>query len=320
MLLLLNLAAIAAAAPPVATSAKARSKVAAYFSDDDYPAEAIRMEEQGTVGFRLSVSAKGAVTSCTVTASSGSAILDSTTCRLMSERATFTPARNARGKAVPDSVQARILWALPPPQEDPEPINIGESLRSITNVWEVTADGRQRSCRREQTYEGGERLDVPDCSELNRSFVTAAAAFLKARPEEILTVSLENRWTLDPARPFPAVPEHRGQVLVRGEGDYRLNEDLTVGQCLSGSFSARFTWRPEPCFRKAFSDYVPAGTERVRMEVQWVVSRGPDLRRPAQLPQFTPAGGKPTPVTLQSRPPKSEPSQAEPLKEGASPR
>jgi TonB family protein len=295
--------------PPGAVPAKARANLAVLLSDDDYPAEAIRKGEQGTVGFRLAVSPEGLVTDCSVIASSGSAILDGQTCRLMSERARFTPARDVRGGAAADTVQARIRWILPEPPAGT--IQLGPSLRSITNVWEVTADGRERNCRRAYRFEGGERIDVPECLALDRAFVAAAAAFLQARPEEVLTARLENRWTIDAVLPFAAVPADRGQLLVRGEGDYRLNDDLSVRDCMEGSFSARFSWKPAPCFRKSFADHVPAGTGRVRMEVQWVVSRGPDIDRPAKLPQFTGPDGKPVTITIR---------QSSPKQEGASPR
>src|SRR5688500_1715134 len=94
--------------PPV----RARASLGSLISNDDYPAEALRRDEQGTVGFRVSVGADGMVTGCTVTSSSGSAILDSTTCRLISERARFTPARDRKGRPVADGATARIVWRI----------------------------------------------------------------------------------------------------------------------------------------------------------------------------------------------------------------
>ncbi|HYD36402.1 MAG TPA: energy transducer TonB, partial [Allosphingosinicella sp.] len=55
----------------------------------------------------------GRVTDCTVTASSGSAALDSATCRLMKQRARFTPARDSDGHPTSDSVSNAIRWVLP---------------------------------------------------------------------------------------------------------------------------------------------------------------------------------------------------------------
>src|SRR6185437_10936038 len=91
--------------------------LASYFSDSDYPAEAIRRREQGVAAYVLDVDATGQVSACQITGSSGSAILDEATCRILRERARFTPARDRRGRAVPDRISARTRWVLP--EEDP---------------------------------------------------------------------------------------------------------------------------------------------------------------------------------------------------------
>jgi protein TonB len=53
------------------------------------------------------------VKECTVTSSSGSPALDSTTCKLMRQRAKFTPAKNNRGEPTGDTVTNAIRWVLP---------------------------------------------------------------------------------------------------------------------------------------------------------------------------------------------------------------
>jgi protein TonB len=93
--------------------ARAKANLASYVSDDDYPSSAIRNEEQGTTRFRLGVGSNGQVTECSVIGSSGSSALDSATCRLMKQRARFTPARNSSGDATSDSVTSAIRWVLP---------------------------------------------------------------------------------------------------------------------------------------------------------------------------------------------------------------
>jgi TonB family protein len=89
------------------------------FTADDYPAAALRAGQQGTVGYRLAVDRNGRVTNCVVTSSSGTWSLDSVTCRLVTERARFTPARNAKNKRVADVVHGRIQWRIP--DDDPLP-------------------------------------------------------------------------------------------------------------------------------------------------------------------------------------------------------
>jgi periplasmic protein TonB len=91
----------------------ARGDVRTIFSTDDYPAAALQRGEEGTVQAVLAVDSRGRVTKCTILRSSGSATLDSTTCRLLQKRARFTPARDADGRPVPDQFTTPpIKWQL----------------------------------------------------------------------------------------------------------------------------------------------------------------------------------------------------------------
>ena len=100
--------------PPKRTAPAERAKadLGSLIGMDDYPADALRGDEEGTVGFRLDVGPDGRVTGCAITASSGSGSLDSATCRLLTERARFTPARDSKGAAIADSLDSRILWRI----------------------------------------------------------------------------------------------------------------------------------------------------------------------------------------------------------------
>ena len=99
--------------PKKVEPAKARANLPSLFSDEDYPASAIRSGESGTTGFSLEIGPNGRVTNCTITSSSGSSSLDATTCRLLKSRARFTPARDSAGNATSDTVRSRIVWRLP---------------------------------------------------------------------------------------------------------------------------------------------------------------------------------------------------------------
>jgi protein TonB len=98
--------------PRTVEPARARANLASYVSNDDYPASALRNEEQGTTGFRLTVGPDGRVSNCVVTSSSGSSALDAATCRLMRSRARFTPARDNTGASTTDTVNSRITWRI----------------------------------------------------------------------------------------------------------------------------------------------------------------------------------------------------------------
>jgi protein TonB len=87
--------------------------IARYISIQDYPSAALLARQQGRVGVRLGVSAAGRVTDCTVTLSSGAAILDASTCRLLRSRVRFDPARDAQGAAVAGTYSTHVDWTLP---------------------------------------------------------------------------------------------------------------------------------------------------------------------------------------------------------------
>ena len=77
----------------------------------DYPAEAVRKGEEGTVRVKLRVSSEGVVTSCTVL-QSASPSLDATTCRVITERARFLPAKDEAGNPVEGDFEQAIKWVL----------------------------------------------------------------------------------------------------------------------------------------------------------------------------------------------------------------
>jgi protein TonB len=104
---------IAGCATDRSAPARPLRSLAAHFSSDDYPVAAQRAGEAGTTAFRLTVGPDGRVSSCVITASSGSSSLDSTTCRLLTARAGFVPARDRKGRPTTDSVIGRITWQFP---------------------------------------------------------------------------------------------------------------------------------------------------------------------------------------------------------------
>jgi protein TonB len=108
----------AAPAPPVPLPRttrlpQPRTPVQSLITFDDYPASALRNGEQGRVGFTLGVSADGRAEQCVITRSSGSAALDSSTCRLLRARARFTPALDSNGNPAPALAHGEVEWRLP---------------------------------------------------------------------------------------------------------------------------------------------------------------------------------------------------------------
>ena len=81
-------------------------------SGDDYPADAQRNDEQGSVRVTLAIGTDGRVTGCSVVGSSGSRSLDNATCRILRSRARFTPAKLSNGQPTTDSYSQTITWRL----------------------------------------------------------------------------------------------------------------------------------------------------------------------------------------------------------------
>lgn len=81
-------------------------------ADTDYPAEALRRGESGTVQYEVTVSATGAPRVCRVTQSSGSAALDRRTCDLVMTRSAYIAATDGGG-LVDGIAHGRISWMLP---------------------------------------------------------------------------------------------------------------------------------------------------------------------------------------------------------------
>lgn len=89
-----------------------RQPMTALITPDDYPDAAFRANEEGEVGIRLLVSAKGKASDCTVRQSSGSRILDDWGCGLLRRRSSFTPALDAAGKPTHALFDYVIVWKI----------------------------------------------------------------------------------------------------------------------------------------------------------------------------------------------------------------
>jgi TonB family protein len=87
-------------------------------SSDDYPASAIRAEASGVVAAEWEIAEDGVPEGCRIAGSSGSSVLDAATCRLITRRMTYDPARDAAGNPVRAADRMTVRWILP---EEPTP-------------------------------------------------------------------------------------------------------------------------------------------------------------------------------------------------------
>jgi protein TonB len=78
-----------------------------------YPPEALAEEVEGDTRFKVTINKKGRATSCAVTRSSGSQILDTEACRQVLTNGKFRPARDRNGRAVTGEYQSTVRWRIP---------------------------------------------------------------------------------------------------------------------------------------------------------------------------------------------------------------
>lgn len=88
--------------------------------DSDYPLEAGEQGVSGTVGVRFVVDEQGRVPRCQITRSSGSRLLDETTCRLIMQRYRFRPGHDARGRPFASTIVQNETWVVREEEEEEE--------------------------------------------------------------------------------------------------------------------------------------------------------------------------------------------------------
>jgi protein TonB len=103
-------------APPAVSHARAvqpkgQSRWAARIQEN-YPARAVRSGTEGTVGVSVTVDGEGKVSSCRVSSSSGSDVLDQAACDGMQRYARFDPALDDAGNPTSASWSTRIVYRL----------------------------------------------------------------------------------------------------------------------------------------------------------------------------------------------------------------
>jgi periplasmic protein TonB len=80
--------------------------------NSDYPRRALKDRLQGRVSVGFTVLTSGRIANCRITASSGSPLLDSTTCRLLTERLRFRPARDSSGRPTETTLYSDYTWGI----------------------------------------------------------------------------------------------------------------------------------------------------------------------------------------------------------------
>lgn len=103
--------------PPVPDSEVASPAIgqdeASWITANDYPAESVRREEEGTTRLRWTIGSDGAVRDCEVVEPSGFDRLDRAGCAALEYRGRYTPARDRQGRPVATTKTRRVVWRLP---------------------------------------------------------------------------------------------------------------------------------------------------------------------------------------------------------------
>jgi protein TonB len=251
LLLLLVAAAIAPAAEPKPTPLSPQHWV----TNADYPADAIRAGEQGTVAFKLDVSAEGRVTGCTITGSSSSRILDASTCRLVVSRGRFTPARDRSGKAIASTYNSRFRWALPQPK-------IPAAGLLVTTV-DLSPDGTVEKCSADSFGGAPTGAGAKSCQVMDLPF---QAAFLKQHAAVYRRIRFASSISVN-ERQFPVEDRGWGTLLIRSGVDVDMDHNGRPIRCTPGTLVGMKAIG-DPC--AALRRHIPASAAPDRAPAQTI--------------------------------------------------
>lgn len=172
-----------------------------WVTTEDYPARAIHDMVEGVTSAELTVDAGGFVSGCLVTKTSGSELLDQTTCSLLIARARFRPRPVAQGSG---HWTQRVRWELPKtPAVELKPT-------SFALQFDVDEEGKPSRC----TAQGNVPQPQPDgdvCDQMVRMvrFTPKSGADGKPVRRRVLqTFSLQV--TDLPSEPAPVPAAKRG--------------------------------------------------------------------------------------------------------------
>lgn len=96
----------------VATPPAPISAVAEWISTDDYPADALSRQTEGTVSIVWLIDVDGKVKNCGIAATSGDVALDGAACAAITKRGRYRPALDKDGKPIAIHSTRRVVWRL----------------------------------------------------------------------------------------------------------------------------------------------------------------------------------------------------------------
>lgn len=146
--------AAASAAPAGAPMATPIGNPGDWFPADAYPPEARAKGMQGRTEFKLELDPKGRITECDISKSSGSPLLDSTTCALLVTNARFKPAVNASGQPVAGEWRSAMVWQLANAAPNILEGFTGQEGKSPAEIYNESVSAEQKQEQQAQDPQG----------------------------------------------------------------------------------------------------------------------------------------------------------------------
>lgn len=152
-------AAAAQTAPTVPPSQPVATPIgnpADWFPADAYPPEARAAGIQGRTEFKLDLDSQGRITECDIAKSSGSPLLDSTTCALLVSNGRFKPAHDASGRAVAGMWSSAMVWQLATAAPDVLEGFSGQTGKSPAEIYNDSVSAEQKQAQQAQDQQQGQ--------------------------------------------------------------------------------------------------------------------------------------------------------------------
>jgi TonB family protein len=101
-----------ATVPPSPGAAIPKTNGRSWITNEDYPAEALRNNWQGSVQIEWTIDETGLPRDCKITQSSGYPVLDEAACNLIMRRARYWPTLDEQGLPVTAKSRRTVVWRI----------------------------------------------------------------------------------------------------------------------------------------------------------------------------------------------------------------
>lgn len=172
------------------------------FSTENYPIEAVRLEQEGVVTAKLHISPEGKPLSCIVTRTSGAPSLDTATCDRLMRVGKFKIARGKSGRSKAYKSTIRVAWTLP--------TTLPFMDQRTLMLFSIDAAGKVGQCRQE--FSDSPAAACPaDAIPMAKQIIAAAP-----NPEIIASqeLVLEQGFLIGEHDPFSRIGKLRGERAI----------------------------------------------------------------------------------------------------------